>query len=130
MRKIARETVFKLLFEHSFLNERNTEGVELLMLADDFDDDDKAYIKATYDGVIASVDSLKEKISAHLQNYRIERLYRPDLIVLMLATYELEEQTAPHKVVINEAVDLAKRYGTEKSGKFVNGVLANMIKTY
>ncbi|MBR2955689.1 MAG: transcription antitermination factor NusB [Clostridia bacterium] len=129
MRKIARETVFKLLFEHSFLNERNTEGVELLMLAEDFDDDDKAYIKATYDGVISSVDSLKDKVASHLENYRIERLYRPDLIVLMLATYELEAGTAPHKVVINEAVDLAKRYGTEKSGKFVNGVLAKMIKT-
>lgn len=129
MRKIARETVFKLLFEHSFLNERNDDGIELLMLADDFTEDDKDYIKRTYDGVILSADSLKEKISAHLENYRIERLYRPDLIVLMLATYELERGDAPDKVVINEAVDLAKRYGTEKSGKFVNGVLAKMIKT-
>ena len=42
MRKIARETVFKLLFEHSFLNERNDDGIELLMLADDFTEDDKA----------------------------------------------------------------------------------------
>lgn len=129
MRKIARETVFKLLFEHSFLNERNDDGIELLMLADDFTEDDKDYIKRTYDGVILSEDSLKEKISARLENYRIERLYRPDLIVLMLATYELERGDAPDKVVINEAVDLAKRYGTEKSGKFVNGVLAKMIKT-
>ena len=129
MRKIARETVFKLLFEHSFLNKRNDEGLELLMLADDFTEDDKDYIKRTYDGVILSADSLKEKISARLENYRIERLYRPDLIVLMLATYELERGDAPDKVVINEAVDLAKRYGTEKSGKFVNGVLAKMIKT-
>ena len=129
MRKIARETVFMLLFEHSFLNERNDDGIELLMLADDFTEDDKDYIKRTYDGVILSADSLKEKISARLENYRIERLYRPDLIVLMLATYELERGDAPDKVVINEAVDLAKRYGTEKSGKFVNGVLAKMIKT-
>ena len=129
MRKIARETVFKLLFEHSFLNERNDDGIELLMLADDFTEDDKDYIKRTYDGVILSADSLKEKISSRLENYRIERLYRPDLIVLMLATYELERGDAPYKVVINEAVDLAKRYGTEKSGKFVNGVLAKMIKT-
>ena len=129
MRKIARETVFKLLFEHSFLNERNDDGIELLMLADDFTEDDKDYIKRTYDGVILSADSLKEKISARLENYRIERLYRPDLIVLMLATYELENGDAPGKVVINEAVDLAKRYGTEKSGKFVNGVLAKLIKT-
>ncbi len=129
MRKIARETVFKLLFEHSFLNERNDEGVELLMLSTEFDNDDREYIKSTYDGVIRTADSLKEKISSRLENYRIERLYRPDLIVLMLATYELAYGDAPEKVVINEAVDLAKRYGTEKSGKFVNGVLAKMLKT-
>lgn len=129
MRKIARETVFKLLFEHSFLNERNTEGLELLMLAEDFTDDDKDYIKRVYNGIVDNVDSLKEKISANLENYRIERLYRPDLMVLMLATYELDTNEAPAKVIINEAVDLAKRYGTEKSGKFVNGVLAKMIKT-
>ena len=47
----------------------------------------------------------------------------------MLASYELEHGDAPSKVVINEAVDLAKRYGTEQSGTFVNGVLAKMIKT-
>ena len=129
MRKIARETVFKLLFEHSFLNESNDAGIELLMYAEDLTDDDKEYIKHTYYGVLSSIDSLKEKISARLENYRIERLYRPDLMVLMLATYELENGDAPGKVVINEAVDLAKRYGTEKSGKFVNGVLAKMIKT-
>ena len=129
MRKIARETVFKLLFEHSFLNESNDAGIELLMYAEDLTEDDKEYIKRTYYGVLSSIDSLKEEISARLENYRIERLYRPDLMVLMLATYELENGDAPSKVVINEAVDLAKRYGTEKSGKFVNGVLAKMIKT-
>ena len=129
MRKVARETVFKLLFEHSFLNESNDAGIELLMYAEDLTEDDKEYIKRTYYGVLSSIDALKEKISARLENYRIERLYRPDLIVLMLATYELDNGDAPQKVVINEAVDLAKRYGTEKSGIFVNGVLANMIKT-
>lgn len=128
MRKVARETAFKLIFEYTFLFEKDEEALSLLDYADDLTQDDKDYIRRVYDGVTANVDGLKEKISSCLEYYRIERLYRPDLVALLLATYELESNEAPEKVVINEAVDLAKRYGTDKSGKFVNGVLAKMIK--
>lgn len=128
MRKVARETAYKLIFEYTFLFEKDEEALSLLDYADDLTADDKDYIRRVYAGVTADIDGLKEKISAHLENYRIERLYRPDLVALLLATYELETDEAPAKVVINEAVDLAKRYGTDKSGKFVNGVLAKMIK--
>lgn len=128
MRKVARETAYKLIFEYTFLFEKDEEALSLLDYADDLTADDKDYIRRVYAGVTENIDGLKEKISAHLENYRIERLYRPDLVALLLATYELETDEAPAKVIINEAVDLAKRYGTDKSGKFVNGVLAKMIK--
>lgn len=128
MRKVARETAYKLIFEYTFLFEKDEEALSLLDYADDLTADDKGYIRRVYAGVTENIDGLKEKISAHLENYRIERLYRPDLVALLLATYELETDEAPAKVIINEAVDLAKRYGTDKSGKFVNGVLAKMIK--
>lgn len=128
MRKLARETAYKLIFEYSFLFEKDEETLGMLEFADDLTADDKEYIRRVYEGVISSYEGLKEKISEYLDNYRIERLYRPDLIALLLATYELDTNEAPAKVVINEAVDLAKRYGTDKSGKFVNGVLAKMIK--
>lgn len=128
MRKLARETAFKLIFEYSFLSEKDEEALGILEFADDLTADDKDYIRRVYEGVLSSYDDLKEKVAARLDNYRIERLYRPDLVILLLATYELETNEAPAKVVVNEAVDLAKRYGTDKSGKFVNGVLAKMIK--
>lgn len=128
MRKVARETAYKLIFEYTFLFEKDEEALSLLNYVDDLTADDKDYIRRVYAGVTLNIDGLKEKISAHLENYRIERLYRPDLVALLLATYELETDEAPAKVIINEAVDLAKRYGTDKSGKFVNGVLAKMIK--
>ena len=77
MRKIARETVFKLLFEHSFLNESNDAGIELLMYADDLTEDDKEYIRSTYYGVLSTIDVLKDNISA-----RLETIVLKDSIVL------------------------------------------------
>ena len=77
---------------------------------------------------MARVDELNEVISAHLAGYRLERVYRPDYVILLVATYELLEKTAPTAVVINEAVELAKKFGTGKSGGFINGVLAKIQK--
>ena len=68
-----------------------------------------------------------KQIASRLERYTVDRLYRPDLVVLMMAVYELNDKSVPAKVVVNEAVTLAKKYGTEKSGGFVNGVLAKFV---
>ena len=79
-------------------------------------------------GVCTNDEKLKGIIENHLEGYKLERVYRPDYAVLLVATYELLEHTAPNAVVINEAVGLSKKYGTDKSGSFVNGVLAKIVK--
>ena len=128
MRRVARELVFKLVFEYTFYGVANDDTLELLLVDADLTDDDKDYISSTYAGVLANVDGLKDTISAHLDSYTLDRIYRPDLAVLILATYELESKSAPIPVIINEAVELSKKYGTDKSGAFVNGVLAKVAK--
>ncbi len=128
MRRIAREDVFKLVFEFTFYNVPNDGTKELLLLDGSLDDDDREYIESTYRGVLARVEELNSIISAHLSGYRLERVYRPDYAVLLVATYELLQKTAPTPVVINEAVALGKKFGTEKSGSFINGVLAKIAK--
>ena len=128
MRRYSRETVFKLLFEYSFYFEPN-EGTLALMLSDaDLDDQDKEYIKKTYRGVVENYDSLKQTVASQLKSFAIERLYRPDLIILMIGAYELEQKNDPERVIINEAVELAKKFGTERSGGFVNGVLGAILR--
>ena len=129
MRRIAREDVFKLVFEYTFLGAPNDGTLDLLLLDDGLDDDDKAYINAAYRGILSGQDKLNGIISANLSGYKIERLYRPDYVVLLLAAYELTEKIAPAAVIINEAVTLSKKYGTEKSGSFVNGVLAKVVQS-
>ena len=74
------------------------------------------------------MDRLKAKLGSRLERFTVDRLYRPDMVVLLIALYELERGDTPAKVVVNEAVDLAQKYGTEKSGGFVNGVLAKFVR--
>ena len=126
MRRVARESVFKLVFEYTFYGVANEGTLELLLTDADLSDDDKQYISDTYAGILASETSLKETIERNLSGYSLDRIYRPDYAVLLLATYELNAKTAPIPVIINEAVELSKKYGTEKSGAFVNGVLAKV----
>ena len=72
---------------------------------------------------------INDIISSHLKGYTIERLFKIDLAIITLAVIELNFiKETPKEVVINEAVELAKKYSTEKSPRFINGVLADIVK--
>ena len=128
MRRVSREYVFKLVFEYTFGGERNEDTLALLLSDAELEDEDRKFIRDTYYGVTASFDELKNKIAGRLERYTVDRVYRPDLTLLVIALYELEKGDTPDRVVINESVSLAKKYGAEKSGAFVNGVLAKFVK--
>lgn len=128
MRRASREYVFKLVFEYTFYGMENAATLELFLADADLTDEDRKYIRECYDGVTANAERLKAKLAAKLERFTVDRLYRPDMTVLIIALYELERGETPAKVVVNEAVDLAKKYGTEKSGAFVNGVLAKFVR--
>ncbi len=128
MRRVARESVFQLVFEYTFYNAPNEDTLGLMLLGSNLSEDDKQYISRTYEGVTSRFEDLKATVAANLEAYAIERVYRPDLVALILATYELELGEEPDAVVINEAVSLAKKFGSDKSGKFVNGVLSKLLK--
>ena len=80
-------------------------------------------------GVSERRDSIDEAIRTCSHNWRVERMGKVDLAVLRLATYELWHcPDVPHRVVLNEAVDLAKTFGAEDSGAFVNGILDELAR--
>ena len=62
------------------------------------------------------------------EEWKLNRISKMDLSVLKLAIYEIKFSEVPYKVSINEAVELAKKYGEDKSKKFVNGILASIVK--
>ena len=80
------------------------------------------------DKIMAQKEKLDKMIEAAAPQWPIDKLNRIDLAVLRLAVYELENQDTPPKVVIDEAVELAKEYGSESSSSFINGVLGTIYK--
>ena len=133
-RKLARESAMKLLFQidlggmvpseamDAFYE--NYEGKELT-------EDDKLYIKSSVTGtieIIKEIDSLIEKYS---KDWKINRIAKVELSIMRLAVYEIKiRQDIPKNVVLNEAIELAKKFGGENSSTFINGVLGNIVKEY
>ena len=99
---------------------------------ENFDSIDQEFIDQLLGGVKAHVEEIDASIGENSQDWRIERIARVDLAVLRIAGYELlfpELLQTPPKVAINEAVEIAKKYGDEDSGKYVNGVLGGMLRS-
>ena len=88
------------------------------------DAEGREYADALVRGVRKDIEKLDERIRAASQNWRLERMARIDRNALRLGTYELlTRDDVPRAVILDEAVELAKRFGGEESSKFVNGVL-------
>ena len=83
----------------------------------------RAFANRLFEGAAREVSALDEMIVKHAENWRFERLAAIDRAILRLAIYELRATDTPPKVVLNEAVDLAKKFSSEDSGAFVNGIL-------
>ena len=80
--------------------------------------------------ILPSLQTLDDAIKQAAPEWPVDKIAKIDLAILRLATYELLiQKTEPPKVVIDEAVELAKEFGNENSPKFVNGVLGTILKT-
>ena len=91
--------------------------------------DDVNFVQQLVQGVWKQVDSLDERLQPIAPEWPIDQIARMDRIVLRIGLYELEnEKDVPPKVVINEAVELAKAFGGENSSKFINGVLGTALR--
>ena len=126
-RRKAREQAFALLFEKSF-NDLSVE--ELAAAAGEARDMEvEPFALSLAIGAEAKLEEIDERIAANSHKWSRERISRVALAVLRLAVYEMQyEDTVPVSVAINEAVELAKRYGGEEDSTFVNGVLGGIAK--
>jgi transcription antitermination protein NusB len=86
-------------------------------------DNTREFANRLFEGAAKEVPALDELIKKHTENWRFERLAAIDRAILRLAIHELRIGDTPPKVVLNEAVELAKKFSSDKSGPFVNGVL-------
>lgn len=94
------------------------------------DEDELSFVFELVEGVRKHREPIDVKLTQYLKGWKMDRLSRVDRQILRVAIYEmdyLEDQTPP-KVIVNEAIELAKSFGVEESGKFVNGVLGKMLQ--
>jgi len=92
-------------------------------------DTTRAFANRLFEGAAKDVTALDEAIAKHAENWRIERLAAIDRAILRLGMYELQGTETPPRVVLNEAVELAKKFSSEESGAFVNGILDSFHKS-
>lgn len=118
-RREARERALALLYEAEAKDAAGTDVLDAQPIEVD------AYAADVVTGVADHRDALDAIIGRHARGWTIERMPALDRTILRMASYELcHRPDVPPNVVINEAVELAKRYSTDDSGRFVNGVLA------
>ena len=131
VRSELREHIFKMLFQIEFndaqdMPERLKNYFELL---EDAADKDREYIQKKYEAVIAKMPEIDSLLNENAKGWKTTRMNKVDLSVLRLAVYEMKwDEDIPEGVAINEAVELAKRFGGENSGSFVNGILGKLAK--
>lgn len=80
-------------------------------------------------GTLEYLSEVDRQLQETSSNWKLGRMAATDRNILRLATYELLRATAPHKVILNEAIELAKKFGTAESGAFVNGLLDRLART-
>jgi len=116
----AVDVVDRLRSSESPTQEQSFEGVAANF---DLPEGARAFAKELVTGVSAHRDELDARISEHAKNWRLSRMAAVDRNVLRLAVYELEHGDTPASVILDEAVELARRFGDDPSPAFVNGVL-------
>lgn len=129
-RSQIRELAFKLLYQIEIQKEISDEDMELFFENNNITSEEaKSYIKDVVKGTSTNLQEILELISNNLKkDWNLERITKVNLALLKLAIYEIKYKDIPFKVAINEAVELAKKYGEETSPVFINGILASIVK--
>ncbi len=131
-RSESREEAFKLLYSLQIQKTYSLNEQIPLFIEDENIKDDTAikYIEETITGIDKNNEEIEDYIKQNIKSdWSITRISKIDLTLLKLGIYELLYSKLPYKVVVNEVVELAKKYGDDSSKSFINGVLASIIKS-
>lgn len=130
-RTAIRELAFKLIYSLEIQKDVDKqEQINLFLESNEIQDKNaKEYIEDIVKGIDENYEDIIEQIEKNLKSdWNIARISKVNLSLLKLAIYEIKYKEIPYKVVINEVVELAKKYGEDSSKNFVNGILASIVK--
>ena len=126
-RSAARELAFELIFEKNFREEPVSQIMETAVEARQVEND--AFARETACGVFEHIDEIDSVIAKNLQGWTINRVSKVALSVMRLSVYEILFSDVPDSVSINEAVEIAKKFGGEEDSSYVNGVLGTIARS-
>ena len=128
-RREIRENVFKMLFRVEF-HEQEEMNEQLVLFGEELDalkEADLSYIRNKCNDIFSKIEEIDSAINEVATGWKTSRMGKVDLSIIRLAVYEIKfEDDIPTKVSINEAVELAKKYGGDESPAFVNGILGKI----
>ncbi|MDP5273604.1 transcription antitermination factor NusB [Chengkuizengella axinellae] len=137
-RRQAREIIIQCLYQMELNEVDSSTAIDSITTEQDDNDmnnlqniksEELKFIQELVDGTFQKKKEIDLVINDYLKGWKLERLSKVDIQVLRLASFEMFYiNDAPPKVIVNEAIELSKHFGTEESGKFINGVLGKMIK--
>ncbi len=125
-RSDARKSAFYLLYQYDFIAPEEKEANMELYFAEhpQLQEADRAFVKERLDGTLSHLAEIDAVLSAHAKGWSLGRMNKVDLAILRLAVYEMQYASdVPVGVAINEAVELAKEFSSDKAPSFINGVL-------
>ena len=129
LRTKAREFAMQMLFQWDMSQQDPSRLEAKFWKSAKAADATRAFANQLFEGAAKETPALDQIISKHCENWRFERLAAIDRAILRLAIYEMGSSDTPPKVVLNEAVELAKKFSSQESGSFVNGVLDSVHKS-
>ncbi|MGE5583486.1 MAG: transcription antitermination factor NusB [Bacillota bacterium] len=128
-RHIAREIAFKILFQTDVGRNPWQEVLPRTLQENDLPEKSRQFLEQLVKGTIRNLKMIDDVIIKYAQDWKLDRMANTDRNILRMAIYELKFlPDIPAGVTVNEAVELAKRYGDEESGRFVNGILGNVAR--
>lgn len=130
-RSEIRELAFKLIYSLEIQKSENLEEqIDLYIENNEIEEQNAVeYIKDCIHGINENEEEINKTVESSLtSDWKIDRISKVNLSLLKLAIYEIKYKNIPYKVEINEVIELAKMYGEETSGKFINGALAKIVK--
>ncbi|HBN85856.1 MAG TPA: transcription antitermination factor NusB [Clostridiales bacterium] len=129
-RRKSRDIVVKLLYQKEIVKSDIKELTDLYFQEHKVDHEDKEFVFSQIEGIEANLTVIDEEIKKHLKSWDFDRLSKPDLAILRNAVYELfYSKELSEGIIINEAVLLCKKYGSDDSFVYVNGILGNIAKS-
>ncbi len=128
-RKKAREAVIKILYQKEIVKTNLIELAEQYFIENDVEESDREFVRFQIEGINKNITEIDQTIKKHLKTWDFDRLSKPDLAILRNAVFEIiYRDDISESVAINEAVLLCKRYGTDDSFVYVNGILGNIVR--